>query len=139
MGGFQVRPEELTAAGQRAQAIAVRIPDGTTRLGPAAASAGARLSGWRTAAALPACADAWQALLASLAGELDAHGQRLATTAQQYRDGEATAVSAFGTPWALPDQRHANAGSIGIGSIGTGSIGTGSVDAGSVDARPAGR
>ncbi|MEY9945511.1 PE domain-containing protein [Kitasatospora sp. GAS1066B] len=111
MGGFQVRPEELTGAGQCAQAIATRIPGQSEQLTPAGAAAATRLVGWRTAAALRACGDSWRALLTSLAGELDAQGKRLATTAQQYRDGEVTAVDALGAPPTplpgLPGPRHA--------------------------------
>ncbi|GAB2703230.1 hypothetical protein [Kitasatospora kifunensis] len=94
-GGFQVRPEELTDAGQCAQAIAARIPSQSEQTAAAAEHAAAALSGWRTAAALRACGDSWRALLATLAGELASQGQRLATTAQQYRDGEVCATDAF--------------------------------------------
>lgn len=107
MGGFQVRPEELTAAGQCAAAIAARLPGQTERLTPVGATAATRLSGWRTAAALRACGDSWRSLLATLAGELETQGQRLSTTGQQYRDGEASALDAFGVPSAPSGLRQA--------------------------------
>ncbi|WP_035846719.1 type VII secretion target [Kitasatospora azatica] len=93
--GFQVRPEELAAAGSAALALAARIPPAADRLAGGPAQAAAGLTGWRTAAALQACGDSWRSLLTTLARELDTQGHRLTATADQYRAGDLSVVDAF--------------------------------------------
>ncbi|GJF28211.1 hypothetical protein KNE206_09110 [Kitasatospora sp. NE20-6] len=82
--GFRVHPGELTAAGQAALRTSGRLrADARAVLGPADAAVGA-LPGWRTAAALRDCADAWHRVLERLADELDTIGGDLVRTADGY-------------------------------------------------------
>lgn len=82
--GFRVHPGELTAAGQAARRTAEQLrADARAVLGPADAAAAA-LPGWRTAAALRDCADAWHRLFERLADDLGTIGADLVRTADGY-------------------------------------------------------
>jgi hypothetical protein len=93
--GFQVRPDELAGAGSSALALAARVPAQADQLAAATGSAATGLTGWRTAAALRSCGDAWRALLVRLSQELAHQGNQLTATANQYRSGELAAADAF--------------------------------------------
>ncbi|MFD9130772.1 hypothetical protein [Kitasatospora sp. NPDC059571] len=83
--GFRVRPAELAAAGRAAAAIADQLrAQARTVLGPADAAVAA-LPGWRTAAALADCVEAWRLLCERLADELAGTGSGLDRTADGYR------------------------------------------------------
>ncbi|PYC82710.1 hypothetical protein C7C46_10170 [Streptomyces tateyamensis] len=93
--GFQVRPEELTAAGSAAHAVAAVLPTQAQQLGAAVEGAAVGLPGWRTAAALGALGAAWHGVLGALGQELGGQADQLADTADRYRSGELTAAAAF--------------------------------------------
>ncbi|MFE9425188.1 hypothetical protein ACFYNO_19685 [Kitasatospora sp. NPDC006697] len=89
--GFQVHPDDLSAAAAEARTAATRLT------APATCEA-AGLSGWRTAAALRDCGEAWRDLLAALRTELADQAGKLDDTARHYRAGDRTATEAFLAP-----------------------------------------
>ncbi|MFE0460876.1 hypothetical protein ACFW1A_16660 [Kitasatospora sp. NPDC058965] len=93
--GFQVRPDELTAAGSSAHAVADLLPVQSDRLGAAVAGAAVGLPGWRTAAALQSWGAAWHTVLGELGQQLTAQAEQLGTTADRYRTGELSALDGF--------------------------------------------
>ncbi|WP_354641845.1 type VII secretion target [Kitasatospora camelliae] len=86
--GFRVHPTGLADAGQHARSTAERLrADAAAVAGPGDAAVAA-LPGWRTAAALHDCAEAWRVLLLRLVEELDGLGADLDRTAANYREAE---------------------------------------------------
>ncbi|MDH6144255.1 MULTISPECIES: type VII secretion target [Kitasatospora] len=100
--GFQVHPDELSAAATAADGTAARLPDQGRLLAAATDRSADGLSGWRTAAALRSCGNAWHALLGRLNAELADQGRKLDSTAQRYRAGELSATDAFLAPAVHP-------------------------------------
>jgi hypothetical protein len=96
--GFQVRPDELSAASAAATGIAARLPAQAERLASATSRSADQLSGWRTADALRTCGEAWHALLDRLHRELTDQSGKLDSTAQRYRAGERSAAEGFRIP-----------------------------------------
>ncbi|MEV8094230.1 type VII secretion target [Kitasatospora sp. NPDC085879] len=82
--GFRVHPGELTAAGQAARQTAERLRADARAVLPPTDAAVAALPGWRTAAALRDCAEAWHRLFERLADDLGTIGADLVRTAEGY-------------------------------------------------------
>ncbi|MFJ3789333.1 hypothetical protein [Kitasatospora sp. NPDC090091] len=93
--GFTVRPDELSAAGSNAQAVAGKVPEETARLAAPSDKAAAGLPGWQSGPALHDCSAAWKALLDGLAEDMRTAGGNLITTAHNYRTSDR---SMGGTP-----------------------------------------
>ncbi|MFD0276526.1 type VII secretion target [Kitasatospora sp. NPDC127111] len=86
--GFTVRPDELSAAGSNAQAVAGKVPEETARLAAPSDRAAAGLAGWQSGPALRECSAAWRTLLDGLAEDMKAAGGNLIATAHNYRDSD---------------------------------------------------
>jgi len=93
--GFTVRPDELSAAGSNAQAVAGKVPEETAKLAAPSDQAAAGLAGWQSGPALHACSAAWRTLLDGLAEDMRAAGGNLIATAHNYRNSDR---STGGTP-----------------------------------------
>lgn len=97
-GLVEVNPSQLHDMGTAVQGVAEKIgPEVTAVLAPSDTAA-ASLTGWRTSAALDACATAWAACLRGLAAEVDSNGAKLLTTAQNYATAELSLTQSFRAP-----------------------------------------
>lgn len=93
--GFQVRPEELEAAGRTAAETAALIPQETKALLDSSDQAEAKLHGFRTASALNDCTDSWRTLLNDLHTEMGRQGQHLAESGRGYRSTNSQVATHF--------------------------------------------
>jgi hypothetical protein len=86
--GFHVHPAELTASGEAAHRTAEGLRTDLGALPGPSDAAVAALPGWRTAAALHECTEAWLRLLTGLAEDMDTTGADLRRTADHYTGTE---------------------------------------------------
>jgi len=119
--GFRVVPDELDGAGRTAQSTAELVPNETRGVLAASDAAEGGLRGWRTGSELNACTDEWKRLLDELSREMDRQGEKLISTAQNYRKGDEDAAKGLGGSGG-DDSRSSDRFSIGrqIGAGGSG-------------------
>lgn len=83
-GSFGVETGELKKAGEGARKVAEAMPGDVKKLYGPCDTAVAGLSGWRTAKALDECVEAWGTALKSLASMVDAAGDKLVASAEDF-------------------------------------------------------
>ncbi|MER6302916.1 type VII secretion target [Kitasatospora sp. NPDC001539] len=95
-GGFQVDPDLLHLAADRAAATAGQLPGHARAVLDSAHRTAAALRGLHCGAALDDCANAWHALLEELRTAMSGHGSRLEEAARRYRGADRRVAARFG-------------------------------------------
>lgn len=94
-GTLSVDPAALEAESKVLQEVGSAIPGEALRLFGPSDDAVTQLYGWRIAAALDACTEAWVALLKKFGTGLDQSGEKLHATATNYRTADTSASKNF--------------------------------------------